>query len=62
MSFHLSPMVAFGGGANVGYKYFLTDKFITEGSLDLAFIYVSSWLVGGGGFAPTWSAGIDYPF
>jgi len=57
----------FGGGANAGYKYFLTDNFIIEGSLGLAYIYMSASVLGytyaaGGTFGVTGSIGVGYAF
>lgn len=58
---------AYGGGANVGYKYFLTDNFIIEGSLGLAYIYMSISVFGypyaaGGTFGTTGSIRVGYAF
>ena len=39
----------FGGGANIGYKYFLTDRFTLEGSIGAAYEYLSLGVFGGGG-------------
>jgi hypothetical protein len=57
----------FGGGANAGYKYFLTDNFIIEGSLGLAYIYMSASVSGytyaaGRTFGVTGRIGIGYAF
>lgn len=67
MSFHLSPMVAFGGGANVGYKYFFTENFIIEGSSDLGCIYMSTSVfacpyAAGGTFGLTGNIGVGHAF
>jgi len=37
-----SSSTSFGGGANAGYKYFITDRFTVEGKASLAYV------VGGG--------------
>jgi len=57
----------FGGGGNAGYKYFLTDNFIIEGSLGLAYIYMSASVSGytyaaGGTLGVTGSIGVGYAF
>ena len=58
---------SFGGGANVGYKYFFTDNFSLEASLGLAFIYMSMSVSGygygaGATLAPAGSIGVGYAF
>lgn len=56
-------VTGFGGGANVGYKYFLTDKFTIEGSIGLAYVYMSMGPFGGaGGFGTALGASIGYAF
>ena len=42
---------AFGGAANAGYKYFITDKFTVEGNAGLAY-------VSGGGFNLVWGINV----
>ena len=56
-----------GGGADVGYKYFLTENFTIEGSLGLAYMYMSVSVLGyswgaGGTFGVTGSIGVGYAF
>ena len=56
-------VTVFGGGANVGYKYFLTDRFTLEGSIGLAYEYLSLGIFGGAGaFGMTYSANVGYAF
>ena len=56
-------VTVFGGGANVGYKYFLTDRFTLEGSVGLAYEYLSLGILGGAGvFGTTYGVNIGYAF
>ncbi len=63
----VASAASFGGGANVGYKHFFTDNFIIEGSLGLAYIYMSASVFGytyaaGGTLGVTGSIGVGYAF
>jgi len=48
----------FAGGANAGYKYFITDRFTLEGRLGVMF-FTSRDL---GGFGPTSGVNVGYAF
>ena len=51
----------FGGGANVGYKYFITDRFTLEGSIGAAYEYLSLGVFGGaGGFGVMYAVNVGY--
>ncbi len=51
----------FGGGANVGYKYFITDRFTLEGSIGAAYEYLSLGVLGGaGGFGVIYAVNVGY--
>ncbi len=55
------PVTFFGGGANVGYKYFLTDRFTLEGSIGLAYEYLTLGPFGGGGaFGVTYGVNVGF--
>ena len=43
-------VTGFGGGANVGYKYFITDRFTVEGKVGLAYVYARIGPFGAGAF------------
>ncbi len=56
-------VTVFGGGANAGYKYFLTDKFTIEGSAGMAYTYISAGPFGGvGAFGTTYGVNVGYAF